>query len=483
MTTWLRSSWLDLLLSSLLALVEAATAAPWLRLAAGESDLPAAGLFVLGLALFWVTRTLIAAGWDPAAVRVADIIFWLALVTGWYAVAIGTWRVVPFGLVDDVLDGRRAAVVTVVAGVLVWWRAGRLGPDPDALTVETTRRIAARAMVVVGVSAVVAALTSGGMSVRMRDTAATAVPLVFVGGLVAAATAQLQETIGRQSRQNRAGASQWLGSASVVAVVLFVVAALLASLASRDAGTLLGGPFEAAAGWLGTIAFWLLVAVAYAFFLLAMPVIWLIRLVAGGGQADTNQRTSPLPPPTQFANDAQTSVPIALRIALEVGVVVLLVVGVLWLVLRGVRRYQRLREPGVVDEVRESVWSWDLVHDQLLGWRPRVRHTRAPRSTRLDLGLPPADVRTAYRYLLELGGRSGIPREPRQTPIDYAETVARYWPGLSDPVDDLTWRYLRVRYGEMDSADDRRGARDDWRIIYSRAGASSTSSGDEPHAS
>ena len=484
MTTWLRPRRLDVLLSSLLALVEAAAAAPWLRLAAGESNLPAAGLFVLGLALFWVTRSLIAAGWDPAAVRVVDIAVWLVLMVGWYSATVESWRVMPFGLADDLLGGQRAAVVAVLAGVVVWWRAGRLGPDPDALTVETTRRIAVRAMVVVGVAAVVAALGRGGTSARMQDTAATAVPLVFVGGLVAAATAQFRDTIGRRSRQNSTGASRWLGSASIVAVVLFVIAALLAALASRDAGALVGGPFEAVAGWLGTIAFWAVVAVAYAFFLLAMPVIWLIRLVAGGGQSDTGQRSSPLPPPpAQFVNDAQTSVPVALRLALEVSVAALLVIGGLWLVLRGVRRYQHLHEPGEVDEVRESIWSWELARDQMLGWRPRVRHRRYPRASRLDLDLPPANVRTAYRYLLDLGGRSGIRREPSQTPNDYAKVIASHWHGLSGPIDDLTWRYLRVRYGEMDDPDDRRGARDEWRIIYYRAGVSTTSTGDEPSAS
>src|SRR5579875_1738626 len=67
--TWLKSGWLDLVISLLFAAVEAATIAPWLHLLArifGDVNAPIpspVGIWLVALVSFWAARSLIEGGW------------------------------------------------------------------------------------------------------------------------------------------------------------------------------------------------------------------------------------------------------------------------------------------------------------------------------------------------------------------------------------------------------------------------------------
>lgn len=467
--TWIRSSWLELTLSLLLAAVEAAAIAPWLRLASqdGQHSLSGVGVFVVGLLLFWTTRAFLAAGWDEAAARALDVVVWVALMLAWYAVASGVWFRAPFALVDDLISGRRLAVALVVAGVVVWWRANQLGPNPDTFSVEHVRRTTLRAMLMIGLAAIVGVTVSAPASDTLKHSAAAALPVAFICGLVAAAAAQLRAAQHRQLSQSRQKSARWLAVALTVSLGMFALALVLATLVIRDTWDIVGGPLGTAADALGTVAFWVLIAIAYAFFLIIYPIIWLVRLVAHGGNTSSTVETSPgIPSPTDLQQGAENSLPLAVRVALEIGVIVVLVLVALWLVLHGLRRYRLLQRQIEPDEERESLWSRELVAAQLRSLRPRRRRPAHRQATTLDFSQPPQDVRSAYRYLLVLGQQHEQPREPAETPIDYLADLTERWPEVGAPLDDLTTRYLHVRYGERSTGDDPSMARHDWETIY-----------------
>ena len=97
MTRALRSNWLDLALSLLVAIAETAMVAPWLALLAGIGGHPGAhlpapfGLFFVGFVSYWAARYFLTSGWDLSAARLMSLGTWLVLVIVWFAFSSGTY--------------------------------------------------------------------------------------------------------------------------------------------------------------------------------------------------------------------------------------------------------------------------------------------------------------------------------------------------------------------------------------------------------
>lgn len=470
MPSWLRSSWLELLLSLLVAAVEAATVAPLLQLLAQpQSLLPVPlGLALVGWSSFWVARRLLAGGWDIAAARGIGLGVWLLIVLVWFGIETGAGFATPLRLIDRLSAGESVAIVLVAAATVAWWRGASLGSDPDPFTVDLVRRVTLRGIVVVGAALVVAARASERTEQRVTDSAALALPIVLVGSLTAAAAAQVRATRRQaHSAGDRRAGIGWLGGAAGVALAILLVALVVAGIASRDVWGQVRQPLDALLPALGTALFWILVAFAYLLFLIVLPLIWLVRLVANKSTGQPSQAGSPAPPNIErFQQDAHQAVPAALRVGLEFGLTAIVFVIVVWVVMRAVRRYRILERGGSVEEERESIWSRELVLSQLKGvlaglQAPARRNLQPP----FDLATEPRDVRDAYQHLLVLAARQGTPRAPTETPVEYAMRLEVGWPELAPPVADLTSRYLLARYGEQFSEEDILQARDDWRRI------------------
>jgi len=90
------------------------------------------------------------------------------------------------------------------------------------------------------------------------------------------------------------------------------------------------------------------------------------------------------------------------------------------------------------------------------GRRPRRdRHRSTPASTTMAVwryirlrGLSPTD-RTRYFYLrtVKRAGELGTARQPHQTPLEYEQTLRRYWPQVETDLHELTTSFLHARYG------------------------------------
>jgi hypothetical protein len=467
--TWLRSNGLDLLLALLLGAVEAAAVAPWVSAASHEQygGLTGIGILVVGLALFWTTRSGLAAGWTVGTLRALNVALWVALLLGWYAVAKRGGGMSATAFVSDLAAGQRLAVTLLITGIVIWWRATSLGASPDVFSIEHARRTVVRGLILVVLALLASAFASGSTATDLKTSVAAALPIVFVGGMVAAAAAQLRATRQRQARQGQRTLSRWLGSALALATLMFGFSIAFAAILNREAWGVIGGPLSTAARGVGTLAFWVLIAGAYIFFLALTPLIWLLRFAAGGGN-DTSTDPSATGPPSfgDLQQGAEQGLPAGLRLALELGVVVAIAVAVGWFVLHGVRRYYLVQQAVGPDEDRESLWSRELLGNPLRTWRPRRIHSTRARRHDSDFSRPPADVRAAYRYLLELGDRNALQRRPSATPNDYFEVVSDHWPEQAEALADLTTRYERVRYGERDDPADVAAAQRDWASIY-----------------
>lgn len=64
--------------------------------------------------------------------------------------------------------------------------------------------------------------------------------------------------------------------------------------------------------------------------------------------------------------------------------------------------------------------------------------------------LPDDQVQAAYRQFCAKLARRGLPRAAHEGPVDFARRVCAARPGLAREVDDITERYVRLRYGETE---------------------------------
>ncbi|HLI52362.1 MAG TPA: hypothetical protein VKU87_11220, partial [Thermomicrobiaceae bacterium] len=185
--TWLKSGWLDLVISLLFAAVEAATIAPWLHLLArifGDVNAPIpspVGIWLVALVSFWAARSLIEGGWDIATARLISLGLWLAMFILWFVASTGHGLI---SLVDGIFSPSGTTWALIVVSILAWWRGMMLGSEPSPFSGEIVRGMLLRGVISMALVLVIGAAASGPLGHHLLDSAAVALPVVLIGGLI-----------------------------------------------------------------------------------------------------------------------------------------------------------------------------------------------------------------------------------------------------------------------------------------------------------
>lgn len=477
-----RRPWLaNLLVPVLVATVETAAVTPLLFLLGGWLGMssvtapwaPLLGL--LGLSAFWSTRALDR--WDVAVgrARIVSLFLWLLLTLGWLVAQYEARWGFPGAFVqlrDDLARPGTAGapLLLTIAGTFLAWRRGlAYGAEPDPFPPERLRTVARGAFAILATTILVATLSAGPGGAQALAGARLAVLLGVLAGLLAIAVGQLEHAR-RQAlrRQGRApNLNGWLLFALGVAFMVLSIAVLLGGVLNQEVWRLLYAPVLVGLRWLATALFYALLAIAFAFFMVLYPFVWLAHHLLGSGTAAEQQRPAPFQPPdfAQFNQQAQRSLPPEIVATLRGALLLATLALVLGLLLSALRRYQTLRHDEEVDEQRESLWSRDVLLGQL---RRLVSRDHAPETNAatIELTWTPASVREAYRMLSVLAHRESVGRQPGESASDFARRLELIWPDAAMPLADLTDRYLRVRYGEQPDALHREPARTDWGVIW-----------------
>jgi len=165
-------------------------------------------------------------------------------------------------------------------------------------------------------------------------------------------------------------------------------------------------------------------------------------------------------------------------LALKWGFFALVIIAVIFLLARAVLRYRSSPTREGIEEVDESLWSWDGFKADLQlffsmiwhRWR-RKRERPVPESpvpgwyheeeARGMLG-----IREIYRHLLWATSRSRVARWRHETPYEYARRLGQAIPDGSEPLGNLTNLYVNVRYGDLEAEDKQvEQANNSWRVF------------------
>ena len=340
------------------------------------------------------------------------------------------------------------AVVTSGLTLLVWWRgivAGRARPSLD--TAEGGLRLATAALTLLFVLQVFAPRDP-----EVLASLAGAVLLVVSTGLLGLPLAAVQD---QRERARYAGApspeidGSWFGLLFGGVGALLLLTLLLAQSLSFER---LDPVLTPLGQLLGTLTWFVLYPLALAIGYLIVAVIWLLRLVIRPSEPREMPRLTEMDWLTELREQVDQPDQVASAFLPTLAVIAGAVLAI-WLLARAARRLHDWRLPDDVEEVRDSVWSWDLRRAGLL----RRLQARFQRPSQLGgtvppdqaAGTPAGNVRELYRGLLRLGVRRGRRRAADETPDEYerALSAADLFSAGQSELRLLTELYTQVRYG------------------------------------
>lgn len=317
---------------------------------------------------------------------------------------------------SDVEGANFSATVGTVAGVLLWWRGGRLGSSEEP-SESLTRSF--KTGIVLMTIAVLTDVTSD----RSLNTFAVLF-VFFAGALAGLGVARLGSGTGGER-----GAAIWLRA--VAATVAGVLAVGLAfSLVRREFLETVRAPVNEVLGWMGTVLFYVFV----------IPMAWIVNGVVGlvVGLLSGDEPTGEFIGTggsfgEQFLEREAGPTPLYVT-ALEWLLLGIIAALALYVLSRAFRRRGRDRSERV-EGVRESVLGEsDPVYDAasiLFGLLPSgLRRRRAGATITLPPG-PPGVVdamRSYYRLILHAGSKGG-PRPRTATPGEYLSHLTSLVPG------------------------------------------------------
>jgi hypothetical protein len=475
---WLNSNWLDLLITVLVAIIDVAIIAPWillLLLSAGQDTIHPMvpiGVGIIGVVSFWVARELLSKSWDLAALRMVSLGVWIAMVIVWFGIVTDAGLAAPVQLIDRLFSFETGALGLVILGVIGWSRGLWLASTEDLFESEFVRAAVLRTVALQASVLVVASLFWDEASSPIQALAVYMVPLGFAACLITATAIQVRTARLniRASLDQRLPGRGWLAAGAGITGGILLIAALIAGTAGREAWQLILWPVIQVLRGLSWLLDWIVLGLALIGYVLLLPIFWALQqLIGDPEEEDFVQDTAEDP---VFEQDELTGdsdlIPEPVLQVLQWVFIAVAVGLAIWFAIRQLKRVQQKTQPAGEAEVRESVFSSEAVMDDLRGMLSNLRNIWKGRRGRYNLRSQPESVRDAYQHVIVHASRVGLERDQRETPRQYAERLDAAEPDVQEQVDDLTERYLRARYGNLESEEDIRISREDWDLIRQR---------------
>ena len=327
------------------------------------------------------------------------------------------------------------ATLTLVFLAVLWWRGGAMAQDD--VNLDTIRGSFQWGMVVVVIGVLLDALTP------MDITSGIFILGFFGVGLAGLSLARFSwESVDSQTMSRN-----WL-----VPIGACVGGVLLLGLIIGGLG--LGGLDDLVRTllrWIGTAGLWILKPFLLGLGLIAAALValgnWLSSVFGGGNLEGMEIAQQQIREFHESLEDVEQTGPPALLVALLKGLAFFAAAAVAgWLLFR-LFRFRRLwRSSSTVEEVRESLFTWDkagkdlgaMLNDWWAGILPGAGARKSPLTE-------PNDPREAYHSFLVLAAQAGHPRQEWQSPKEHQNSLG--WALPAEPVSRIVDGFQVAHYG------------------------------------
>jgi len=426
-------------------------------------------------ASYLATRYLLSREWSEGWVRAGILLFGLVLVYsairseyhGGFGLADPQWFLYIGRTILDTFTRVDLLMIALPASAYLWWRGIDRGRRPLTMTdIYRTFLVGIGSFVLL---IIVWRISLGAGSLEeLASTVAPQIAAFFFFGLAALALANLHSIQQRMAPEEtiRSFNRRWLPTLFGIIGGIVLVGLAVAGAFSPEFIAFLGRLLDSVFDIARQVFYYILIPFGYIAAALFYVAQWLINLIRGGS-------TPEFQTPEFFAEEEQTEVPkgepipeiviTALKWALFAAVVIV----VTYLLARAISRYRASRAKGDVEEVNESLWSWEgFKADLLLFFSALWQRLWRRRKTTAEASALPywykdeddspgrrLSIREIYRRLLWQGHRRGVAHRDWETPYEYGLRLGPVVPDGSSQLAELTDLYIGVRYGDIGSPD------------------------------
>ena len=370
-----------------------------------------------------------------------------------YVFLSGGWFAHVGQVLGDTFRSPSTIVVAMPAIVYLWWRGIRLGQSTSYYSdIYRSFLIGMAALIALiifwQISAASGSIPGPGSEIGMNVIA------FFFFGLLAIAISHLYSMRNAMPKEEARLTSVWRWLPVMLGVIggMIIVGFGVASVISPDLISSIGSAANAVLSFLWTVLGYILVPFFYIIQGLMIAFRWFIGLF-GKGELPS-QETSGNLTPTQVPVAGTAEIPPVVVLVLKWLAVAVIIAVVVFILTKAIARYRDRRAREDIEEIRESLFSWRALRDDLkelfksMGQRFRQKPPQAPPYRFDEDATGRLDIREIFRHLQWEAGRSGIPRRPHETALEYARRIEHVVPDSSVPLNDLTGMYENVRYGE-----------------------------------
>ena len=363
------------------------------------------------------------------------------------------------GSLNELIDGDARAAVALTISLLflicLWWRGATIAYDEISL--ESLRGSFRWGLVALFVAVVADAITSQNI----------VSPYLAVGffavGLAGLSLARFSWAV---SESQEMATSWWVpicvSVGGVILLALLIGALGMGGLDDFTRTTLRS---------IGNVGLWVLKPVLLVLGGLASVLVSLANLVSGwfgGGDLSglelAQQRLSEFH--EQLERERTEDGPPSILVGALKGLAFALAIGAAgWLLYRVFRFRRMLRRPGLVEETRESLFSWSRANRDISGLLAGWWNSLSPvGGRRASSAAEPANAREFYHRFLEVAERLGRPRWEWETPKQHQSAMRALLP--RQPVAGIIDAFQATHYGrtEIDPGELAR-LRQDWAAI------------------
>ncbi|MCX7911907.1 MAG: DUF4129 domain-containing protein [Dehalococcoidales bacterium] len=412
-------------------------------------------IIVIGLA-FFLTRLIARKDWALSLTR--TIIVAAGFIISFLVLAVdyraghgflgGGWFQYVGRMLGNTFRTPSPIVVAIPVLIYLWWRGIVLGQTTTYFR-DLYRRFVGGIVAFI-VLFILWQITAG--SGRMSPPGVTAgfyVMAFFFFGLLAIAVSHIYQMRRAMAKEGTALASvrRWLPIIVLVVGGMVLLGFAVASIFSPEVFASMRRGLDAFGSFLGKILGYVLMPLFFIFEWFFRILRYLLNLLRGEQlqPESSDNMSAPLFPEVVTKELPTWATELLKWIALAV-----LAALVVYFLARAIARIRGRREEEEIEEIHESLFSWQNLRDDLRGLLNMVgeRFRRKAAPFRLEESAGRLNIREIYRHLLWEGALSGIARRRHETATEYSQRLEKALTEEPVALQVITELYISARYGE-----------------------------------